>query len=89
MEKQFDLSVYLKELNSVKSVFDNIDSRFNMLVKNLKNYLKQVNSVNRSEIFTNDELIVDQFNKNDLKIKLQFKLNLLINETSNEISAIL
>lgn len=103
MEKSFDLGVYLKELEAVKTIFakstsvndsDQSPSRFNSILSSLDNYLEQIKSIRTCKLFRRNDTqsVVGSGEWNDydnVKIKLVYKLNNLVNECLREIDLIL
>ena len=94
MEKSFDVGVYLKELEAVKTIFAKSTSvNFLSILSSLENYLEQIKSIRSCELFRrNDTQRVESGEWNDydnVKIKLIYKLNNLANECLRELDLIL
>lgn len=80
----FNLNIYLNELKSIRNELD-LRKPFvegmslNDVFNNLDNFFGQFASIHRSKIF---ETSIDNtnYNKTELKAKLEFKISNLINE---------
>lgn len=89
--KEFDLKIYLKELEAIETLFKQEDEnscKFSTLVSNLQNYMNQVKCIENCEILREDRSS-SQLNLNEIKFKVLFKLNTLINECYNELDSLL
>lgn len=92
MQKEYDLGIYLKELEAIKSIFKfEKESKLNTAIRNLGNYLNQVKCINVCELFesSGDKKCFGELNPVELKSKVLFKLNILINECFRDLESIL
>ena len=83
----FDLSVYLNCLKSIKCELETNSADtpcLSLALNNLENYLEQIKSIEHSVIFQQDNQSATTskslYSKQELKIKLLFKLNNCLNE---------
>lgn len=88
LETNFDLKLYLNSINSIgKELELNSSTQLGKNLNELDNYLNQINCIKKSFIFNNEE-INKELNNKEIKQKLLFKINQLVNQNIKIIQAV-
>jgi hypothetical protein len=87
MDKNFNLSVYLNEVNSIIKLVES--DLLQTCLSELGNYIEQLKVVRESSIFEDDSNNCFKINLSEARSNLLFKLNQLISQKIEEIEVIM